>query len=221
MGTITRSLANNVLTDGIISASGFNNDSFTNITVWPAGISAGNYVQISENEISSPVSSVSVTSGLTSTYNMYLIKFNGIQVATDGVNVTFNGSTDGGSNYNVAKTTTYTRAVHDESNTSTSWSYETDKDLANSTSAQRLSHVQSNDADATMCGFIWLFNPADTTYKKKFMADIQFSQQGPYSFNAQISGIFETASAINAFQIATTSGNLTAGKIKLYGLKDA
>ena len=47
-------------------------------------------------------------------YDEYVFKFYDIHAATDDVEFQFNVSIDGGSNYNVAKTTTYFRAYHYE-----------------------------------------------------------------------------------------------------------
>jgi hypothetical protein len=50
--------------------------------------------------------------------------------ATNSVNFTFNGSTDGGSNYNVTKTSTLFAAVHEEGDSEATLAYKTPEDLA-------------------------------------------------------------------------------------------
>jgi len=45
----------------------------------------------------------SFTSGIDSTYKEYMFVFNNIHPQTDYATLLFNGSTDGGSNYNVTK----------------------------------------------------------------------------------------------------------------------
>ena len=65
----------------------------------------GNLVFISRSTASSS-SSVSITSGLTSTHKEYIFFYNNIHPATDGAFFQFNMSTDGGSNYNVTKSST-------------------------------------------------------------------------------------------------------------------
>ena len=49
---------------------------------------------------------------LDNTYKEYLFTFNIIHPATDNASFSVNFSTDGGSNYNVTKTTNYFRAMH-------------------------------------------------------------------------------------------------------------
>ena len=51
---------------------------------------------------------------LDNTYKEYIFVFNNIHPETDGASLTFNGSSDSGSNYNVTKTTTVFRAYHQE-----------------------------------------------------------------------------------------------------------
>lgn len=154
---------------------------------------------------------------LDGTYQDYLFSFHDIHAGTDQANFTFQGSTNSGSSYGVTMTTTYMRAVNTESG-STSLSYETDKDLAQSTSFQRLTHVQSSDNDGNSAGFLYLFDPSDTTYQKQFISKTSLMQDGGAAFDSNIGGYFNTTSAINAIQFKMSSGNIDVGTIKLYGL---
>ena len=61
----------------------------------------------------------------------------------------FNLSVDGGSNYNVAKTTTFFQAEHDEADSTTSLAYKTGDDLAQGTGFQNLCDTIGNDNDAS------------------------------------------------------------------------
>ena len=69
---------------------------------------------IATNSDSTDVASVAFTSGIDSTYKLYIFKLININVATNGVEFQFNVSTDGGSNYNLSKTSTYFQAYHPE-----------------------------------------------------------------------------------------------------------
>ena len=72
----------------------------------------GNLVFISRSTASSS-SSVSITSGIDSTYKEYIFFFNNIH-ASNEAHFQVNLSADGGSNYNVVKTTTIFNADHTE-----------------------------------------------------------------------------------------------------------
>ena len=99
---------------------------------------------------------------LDSTYPIYVFKFNNIHLGTDCVDFQFNFSVDGGSNYNVTKTTTSFVAFHSE----------------------------------------------DDTYAS-------------LAYNWYYAGYGNTTSAVDAIQFKMSSGNIDAGKIKLYGLSDS
>ena len=67
---------------------------------------------------------------LDNTYKEYIFLFKDIHPATDGAWFEFNMSTDGGSNYNVTKTSSSFNAFHYESDSSSGLAYRTDFDLA-------------------------------------------------------------------------------------------
>jgi len=109
---------------------------------------------------------------LDDTYDEYVFTFNNIHPETDAVQFEFNLSTDSGSNYNVAKTTTAFRAGQYENNSGSFFAYLTGADLAQGTGFQRLEEGDSmgNDNDQCLGGTLTLFNPASTTFVKHFIA---------------------------------------------------
>ena len=73
----------------------------------------GSLVLISTTTASNSAT-VSITSGIDSTYKEYVFTFKDIHPSNDNVDFYVNASVDGGSNYNATKTTTYFRAGTDE-----------------------------------------------------------------------------------------------------------
>ena len=71
------------------------------------------------SQTASNSTSISFTSGIDSTYDVYIFKFINIHLDTDNVDFNFNGSIDGGSNYNATKTTTQFRVYHNEDDSGT------------------------------------------------------------------------------------------------------
>src|SRR5210317_2114975 len=65
---------------------------------------------------------------LDSTYPIYNFEFINIHPASDNVFFQFNLSSDGGSNYNVTKTTAYARSYHLENDSATILEYDTGRD---------------------------------------------------------------------------------------------
>ena len=166
---------------------------------------------------SSGAASSSFTSSIDSTYKLYVFKFYDVNPATNSVHFQFNASTDGGSNYNATKTTTFFRAAHNEGDSVAELTYEASQDLAQSTAAQMLCYEIGNGSDESGAGELFLFNPSNTTYVKHFYSTSQTYQAGDYSMNAFIGGYLNTTSAVNAIQFAMSSGNMD-GTIKMYGV---
>ena len=175
---------------------------------------------ITTNPDSTDVATVSFTSGIDSTYKLYIFKFININPATDREALTFNGSIDGGSNYNVNDSTTFFQAEHDESNAGTAISYQTGSDhalVAEFASLTESDAGGSYDADHGSSGTLWLFNPAGTTYYKHFYSTFNTTSYDDTSQHSFVAGYFKTASAINAIQFKSNSGNMD-GIIKMYGV---
>ncbi len=177
----------------------------------------GNLVFISKQTASSSAS-ISFTSGIDSTYKEYVFYFVNIHPATNGVALQFNMSTDGGSNYNVTKTSTHFWAYHKEDDTTTSLDYFSGGDLAQSTSNQILSYETASDADAHVSGTLQIFNPSNTTFVKHYIARSlsYWDQNAP--FNQHVAGYGNTTSAVNAVQFSLSTGNIESGDILLYGV---
>ena len=195
-----------------------NDRSMASITSLPSGVSGSSLVLISEQTASSSAN-ISFTSGIDSTYKEYIFKFINCHPSSDNINFTFNLSTDGGSNYNVTKTTTFFEAYHSESGTDTDLSY-ADRDLAQSTGFQQLNGggVQ-DDNDAGISGYLHLYNPSNTTFVKHFISSsIGNLHPNSYAWNSFIAGYGNTTSAVDAVQFKMSSGNIDAGTIKMYGV---
>ena len=157
---------------------------------------------------------------LDSTYKEYLFTFNNIHAASDQVHFQFNMSVDGGSNYNVTKTTTAFRAGNYENDSSTAFSYLTSADLAQGTGFQNLEEGASmgNDNDQCLGGSLHLFNPSSTTFVKHFIARTNNAHWIDVSTDGFFAGYGNTTSAVDAIQFKMSSGNIDAGDICLYGI---
>jgi hypothetical protein len=215
MGAIARAAANNITTSGVFTADAIANTSVTGITVLA---NASDGITFISSQTASNSATVSFTTGIDSTYKAYKFVFVNINPATDNTSFQFNMSTDGGSNYNVTKTTTYFRPAHDEADTVTVLGYDTNEDLAQSTNFQVISKGIGNGADESGSGSLTLFNPSSTTYVKHFIANTNLTQENEFSINVFMAGYGNTTSAINALQFKMSSGNFD-GKIYLYGIK--
>ena len=198
-----------------------NNNSISAIT--SAGQLAQGKMTLIKEQTASSSASISFVDGtssvvLDSTYPIYLFKFINIHPATSDASLTFNMSVDGGSNYNVTKTTTTPRAYHDEADSEAAIEYDGGQDLAQSTSFQGISRFLGNGNDECGSGTLHIFNPSSTTFVKHFIAEASTYYSGDYIFHDFTAGYGNTTSAVNAVQFKMSSGNIDAGTIKMYGV---
>jgi len=165
------------------------------------------------------LASVAFTSGIDSTYKLYIFKFYDVNPVTDDVNFQFNGSDDASSwSYDIIKTTTFFNGgYHSEADDSAGQNYSTGSDIAQGTGYQRLTGGLGNGGDESAAGELFLFNPSNTTYVKHFYARCQHYSEGNASYDSFIAGYFNTTAAITALNFSMTSGNMDA-VIKMYGV---
>ena len=160
---------------------------------------------------------MSFTSGLDSTYDEYCFKFIGIHPETDGSDLQFNLSIDGGSNYNVTKTSTYFHAEHNESGTS-DLGYYVSRDLAQSTAFQTLQQTVGSDNDQSASGYMYLYQPSSTTFVKHFISQISNYKDEDYNQNTFVAGYGNTTSAVDAIQFKMSADEIQGGSISMYGI---
>jgi len=192
------------------------NTSLSAITALPSAVPTDNLILIS-TQTASNSANISFT-GINGTYDEYQFKFIDINPTTDTAEFEFNMSTDGGSNYNVTKTSTYFQALHGETGVDPTLEYRTAQDLAQSTSFQTLFLDIGSGADESLVGTLTLFNPSSTTYVKHFIYNGNGYNGSNYTQNTFVAGYGNTTSAINAVRFQMNSGNIN-GIIKLYGVK--
>ena len=201
----------------------YNNNSISAITT--AGTMSANMILIKEQTASSSAS-ISFVDGsggvvLDSTYPIYKFELIGLHPASR-TQLTFNLSSDSGSNYNVTKTTTLFYGIHTEDDASAGLSYDASKDLAQGTGFQILTRSDiDEDNDSSCSGEIFLFNPSSTTFVKHFISRMQQMAYNNASADTYVAGYGNTTSAIDAVQFKMASGNIDSGTIKLYGIKDS
>ena len=201
----------------------YNNRSIRNISAVPGAAESLTHIKTLTASSSSTLSFVDGSSDvvLDNTYPIYLFKIINTHPATDGQKITFQGSTNTGSSYGVTATTTAFDAEHSEGDAN-SFSYNTSSDLAQGTGFQPLSlNNIGNDNDQSASGELFLFNPSSTTFVKHFIYTGSSLNNGDYLSNDFVAGYFNTTSAIDAIQFKMGSGNIDAGTIKLYGIKDS
>ena len=201
----------------------YNNRSIANISAVPGAAKSLTHIKTLTASSSSTLSFVNGSDDvvLDSTYPIYLFKFIGIHnSAVAQFQVNFR---DGGSNYDATKTTTSFYAYHAENAGEAALSYVTSTDEAQSTDAQALTTSPGIENDEAGSGEMYLFNPSSTTFVKHFLGTINYVDDSgsPLSVQFNIAGYCNVTAAIDGVQFSCSSGNIDAGTIKLYGIKDS
>ena len=189
----------------------------------PEGGGAWNFIKKLTASASGDLSFVDGTSDvvLDSTYKEYLFTFKDIHPSADGAgyNLGFNLSIDGGSNYNVTKTSSHYRAYHHETSGVTNFEYDSALHLAQSTSVQLIAENLGADNDQSCAGTLHLFSPSSTVFMKHYIASFNVVTHADYCVQHHVGGYGNTTSAVDAIQFSMSSGNIDAGDICLYGIK--
>ena len=206
----------------------YNNNSISAITA-VSSLSSGAMTLIKEQtaSASATISFVHGTSDvvLDSTYPIYLFKFFNIHPSTEA-KFTFQASSDTGSSYGIAATTTNIQTYHVEDDEYSNLEYNASHDHAQDTGFLKLSAQGIDDEnDSSMSGDILLFNPSSTTFVKHYIATATHMADNAagdgHTWTNYTAGYFNTTSAIDAIQFKMSAGEIQGGKIKLYGLKDS
>ena len=200
----------------------YNNNSISSVTS-AASAPAGAITLISTTTASSS-STISITSGIDSTYPIYLFKFINIHPGTDTGNnrLTFQGDTGTNTNYNQSITSTHFRAYHNEGGSGQGIGYRTATDQANGTSFQPLGEgIGAGVADESSSGELYIFEPSSSVFVKHFLARTHIYSDNNETVDSFVGGYFNTTTALTRFQFKMSSGNIDSGTIKLYGIKDS
>ena len=177
---------------------------------------ASNLILLSTQTVTNQAS-VSFTSGINSTYKLYIFKWQGVNPVTDSTNFTFQVNPTDSTGYNTTVTSTSFSAYNYEVGDGTGFGYETGHDQANGTAFQNLSGSVGNGADESCSGELYLFNPSSTVYVKHFYSNLSQYGADNHSAGWWISGYFNDTTAIDDIQFKMSSGNMDA-VIKMYGM---
>jgi hypothetical protein len=181
-----------------------------------AGVSTGDVVLLYDTD-HTDAATVSITSGITSTYGEYIFKFYKINPAEDSAAFEFQVNAAGAADFNETMTTTFFYAYHAEDDSATDLAYVTSRDQAEGTAFQAFATGIPNDADTCAAGVLHLFNPSSTTYVKHFYSRMALSH-GANIADIYTAGYINITAAIDEIQFKMASGNFD-GTIKMWGVK--
>lgn len=179
------------------------------------GITDPGLVLISQQSASSSTS-IDFTSGIDSTYDLYIVDIIYAVPASANTSLNLQTSTNGGSSYDGSSSYSYAYSLYSTNNT---------REDARSTSAAAilLSGAElGNDTSEGFCGRVFIYQPSNTTRKKQVSwsgSYITSVGDGGHLATIQGSGLRAATADIDAIRFIMSSGNITSGEFKLYGVK--
>ena len=163
-------------------------------------------------------SSIDITSGIDSTYDVYEFIFTNIHPQTDDKDFEFQVNAAAGSGFNENITSTFFATWHDEGDSSTHLGYRTAEDQAQGTAYQTLYDRVDSANDAATSGILTLYAPSSTTYVKHFVSRLNGMHADSYTMECYGAGYINTTSAIDEISFKFESGNIDEGTIYMYGV---
>jgi len=162
------------------------------------------------SQTASSSASISFTSVITSDFTSYYLTIRNLVAATNGSTIQMLASTNNGSSY---LSSNYKWVYHADTSNATQVT-----DNNNSSSYIQLSDaISSTTSQAYNCN-INLFN-LNTSYVFNFYGiSINQNNSNSYVYNGSLAGGNKGTTAINALQIAMSSGNIASGVLSLYGV---
>ena len=154
------------------------------------------------------------------TYDVYEFHCINIHPANDGVAFSFQVNAAGGSGFNETITSTAWDFWNSESASAGNLSYNTGNDKAQATTYQVVAESLANDNDDSGGGILTLYAPSSTTYVKHFIASFTSKYWSNYTYSIKTAGYINTTAAIDEISIKVASGNIDAGEIHMYGIKN-
>jgi hypothetical protein len=210
------------IADGIITSAKIADGTIVNADInASAAIDASKLTGITSDFVllqSTTASNVaSVTMGtsalLTSTYRTYMFVGSNVIPATDGaqsrIRVSIGGSAQTGSNYYASKI-----RIYDGSTTVSGYNYNT------ATSFEESWGESIGNSTGENANFVcYLFDPSSTNNYKGIKSTAIITDLSPDTAQHIFAGMYYSTSAVDGLQFYMSSGNITSGYFKLYGLK--
>jgi hypothetical protein len=161
-------------------------------------------------QTASASASISFTTGISSNFNVYVIKIRNAYPATNSKGIEMRWSTNGGSTY--LSTSYQWGMINARSDTLA-------QDNNNAGTSFTIHFAQENSATKRASGEIILFNLSDTNVKTYYSYIGNFQNSGFMGLTT-IGGAHSGTTAINAIKLQYTTGNITAGQFSLWGLNE-
>jgi hypothetical protein len=166
---------------------------------------------------------LSFTSGIDSTYDVYEFHFVRIHPSVDNIRFRFQVNASGETGFNEVITSGGFSAYHQEDAGATNFGSNPDFQQQQGTAYQSMTLGTGNATDESASGVLTLYAPSSTTYVKHFVSkSSEYLGAGVgYAVDAHTSGYINTTTAIDEISFNFEVGNIDSGQIKMYGIAKA
>ena len=167
-------------------------------------------LELIETKTGSGVSAIDFTSIKGSTYNVHFLTITDFQIATDGqpMGLRFSNGSFISSGYQWGLQIGQADGTTDEARSTSSTYLE-------------LNRFNGNATNEKANGYVYLYNLGDSTkysfYTSQVTATLEYSTRYGMQFG---SGVHPTAETFSGIRLTTTSGNISASSVSLYGIKE-
>jgi len=185
------------------------------VTFASSGGGGGGSFTILESHTASNSASLAFTTCLshTTTYDSYMIQFVNLYPVTDGAKIGFQMSTNGGSSYDGGSNYSWS-ATANVANGSPSGNGSTSATMMNVVNGQ-----SSNAAGNPLSGSVQMFGAPASGSSVNLVGQLLGFDTSDTRFLAWVfTGNYHSTSAVNAFQVLASTGNLDTGTVRCYGL---
>lgn len=184
----------------------------SNGTNWTSAASSSGKLVFIQSQTATSSTTLNFTTGITSTYNNYMLEVSNVLTATASKDIYLRISTDGGSTY-IA--TGYQSGINVAIYTSGTYGN------INITSGFFLLY-NLNSSGVPANGTYWLYNMTSGTGYPACTGRANENNNGTGWSDVSMTAFYNTASTtVNAFQILTSSTSILQGKFTLYGILES
>lgn len=165
-----------------------------------------------ESHTASTSAELDFTTCISGTYDTYKIEFLNVLAVTSAANITLQASTNGGASYDTGTNYSTDELIWRFNGATEVGGTGLTAILINGTNG-----TQNNTSTWGVAGYMELFNPGSTTVFKEFVGQVGWLD-ATGRIAASFRSAYESATAMNAFRIIASSGNLASGTVRCYGL---
>lgn len=183
-----------------------------------AGGGGGGGLVFLQKQNASASATLDFASWYSATYDEYLIEFVSLVMANNSVNLLWRASTDTGATYDSGTNYAYDNFVFRSGGSATGGGAGQSALLVNYSGT---TINNGTAAQASISGWMRLYSPASTALNKLVEGMTTYFDSGGFRVANMFRGAYESTTAMDAFRVLASSGNITSGSVRVYGVAKA